>query len=192
MAPSDGVELMNMVRTAASYDDGPIAFRYPRGATAGEELPSRGALLELGKGRILHQGGDIAILSLGAHLEECIKTAQLLAQHHIKTTIADARFAKPLDVDLIRQLVRHHRVLLTVEQGARGGFGSMVLHQLANDGLLDGRCQVRCVTLPDEFIDQDKPELMYRQAGMSAEHMAQMVVRTFLGNNDDGMTRARA
>ncbi len=172
MAASDEAELMHMVRTAAAYDDGPIAFRYPRGEGEGVTMPDRGALIEIGKGRIVQEGSDIALLSFGAHLGECRKAADLLEMQGIDVTIADARFAKPLDRDLIRQLVRNHRAVVTIEQGARGGFGAMVLHDLANDGLLDGRCQIRTVTLPDRFIDQAAPDAMYADAGMTATDIA--------------------
>ncbi|MEY1557233.1 1-deoxy-D-xylulose-5-phosphate synthase [Yoonia sp. R2331] len=172
MAASDEAELMHMVRTAAAYDDGPIAFRYPRGEGEGVTMPDRGALIEIGKGRIVQEGSDIALLSFGAHLGECRKAADLLEMQGIDVTIADARFAKPLDRDLIRQLVRNHRAVVTIEQGARGGFGAMVLHDLANYGLLDGRCQIRTVTLPDRFIDQAAPDAMYADAGMTATDIA--------------------
>jgi len=172
MAAADELELMHMVRTAAAFDDGPIAFRYPRGEGVGLELPERGEVLEIGKGRIVLEGGDIAILSFGAHLAECRKAAEKLALQGVTTTIADARFAKPLDHALIRQLVRNHKALITVEQGAQGGFGAMVLHYLANDGLLDGRCAVRTMTLPDRYIDQAAPDAMYADAGLTAVDIA--------------------
>jgi 1-deoxy-D-xylulose-5-phosphate synthase len=142
MAAADEVELLHMVRTAASYDDGPIAFRYPRGEGEGLEMPERGSILEIGKGRIVAEGSDVALLSFGAHLGECRKAAALLEAQGVSTTIADARFAKPLDKALIRQLLRHHRAVITVEQGSVGGFGAMVLHMAANEGLLGGgaRC----------------------------------------------------
>jgi 1-deoxy-D-xylulose-5-phosphate synthase len=172
MAAGDELELMHMVRTAAAYDHGPIAFRYPRGSGAGLTLPERGEIIEIGKGRIVQEGSDVAILSFGAHLGECHKAAQQLAAQGVSVTIADARFAKPLDRALIRQLLRHHRALVTVEQGAQGGFGAMVLHDLANDGLLDGRCQVRTMTLPDRYIDHAAPDVMYAEAGLTAVDIA--------------------
>ncbi len=172
MGAADEAELMHMVRTAAIYDEGPIAFRYPRGEGEGVTLPDRGAVIEIGKGRIVQDGEDIALLSFGAHLGETRKAADMLAAQGLGVTIADARFAKPLDRDLIRQLLRHHKALVTIEQGARGGFGAMVLHDLANDGLLDGRCQLRTVTLPDRFIDQAAPDAMYADAGMTATDIA--------------------
>jgi 1-deoxy-D-xylulose-5-phosphate synthase len=172
MAAGDELELMHMVRTAAAYDDGPIAFRYPRGEGVGLELPERGEIIEFGKGRIVQQGSDVAILSFGAHLDECRKAARQLEAQGVSVTIADARFAKPLDRALIRQLLRHHKALVTVEQGAQGGFGAMVLHDLANDGLLDGRCQVRTMTLPDRYIDHAAPDVMYAEAGLTAVDIA--------------------
>jgi len=172
MAAGDELELMHMVRTAAAYDEGPIAFRYPRGEGVGIDLPERGKLIEIGKGRIVQEGSDVAILSFGAHLAECCKAAETLAAQGVSTTIADARFAKPLDRALIRQLLRNHKALITVEQGSRGGFGAMVLHDLANDGLLDGRCQVRTMTLPDRYIDHASPDAMYADAGLTAVDIA--------------------
>jgi 1-deoxy-D-xylulose-5-phosphate synthase len=172
MACADEVELVHMVATAAAYDDGPIAFRYPRGEGEGLTLPEQGEVLELGRGRIVAEGADIALLSFGAHLGECRRAAQVIQSRGLSVTIADARFAKPLDRALIRQLLRHHRALITVEQGAQGGFGALVLHDLANDGLLDGRCQVRTMTLPDRFIDQAAPDVMYADAGLSAVDIA--------------------
>ena len=172
MAAADELELMHMVRTAAAYDDGPIAFRYPRGEGVGIDLPERGNLIEIGKGRIVEQGSDVALLSFGAHMVECQRAAEQLAAQGVSATIADVRFAKPLDRDLIRQLLRHHKALVTIEQGARGGFGAMVLHDLANDGLLDGRCQLRTMTLPDRYIDQASPAAMYADAGLTAVDIA--------------------
>ncbi len=172
MAAGDEVELMHMVATAAAYDAGPIAFRYPRGEGEGHVMPERGSVLEIGKGRIVKEGSDIALLSFGAHLGESLRAAKLMEARGVSVTVADARFAKPLDHALIRQLLRHHRALVTIEQGAQGGFGAMVLHSLANDGLLDGRCQVRTMTLPDRFIDHAAPDAMYADAGMTATDIA--------------------
>ncbi len=177
MAAADELELMHMVRTAAEYDAGPIAFRYPRGEGVGLELPERGEVLEIGKGRILQDGSDVAILSFGAHLAECQKAAEKLAAQGVTATIADARFAKPLDHALIRQLIRHHKALITVEQGAQGGFGAMVLHYLANEGLLDGRCAIRTMTLPDRYIDHAAPDAMYAEAGLTAVDIAAMAMQ---------------
>ena len=135
-------------------------------------MPERGEVLEIGKGRVLQNGSDVAILSFGTHLGECRKATALLESNGASVTLADARFAKPLDMDLIRSLVKGHKALLTVEQGAQGGFGAMVLHALANEGLLDGRCQMRTVTLPDRYIDQAAPDAMYAEAGMTAVDIA--------------------
>ncbi|MEM8571226.1 MAG: 1-deoxy-D-xylulose-5-phosphate synthase [Pseudomonadota bacterium] len=169
MAAADEAELVRMVATAAAYEDGPSAFRYPRGAGLGVPLPEEGEPLEIGRGRVLQEGSDVAILSLGAHLSECMVAAQSLAENDgLSVTLADARFAKPLDTGLIGQLARHHRVLITVEQGATGGFGAQVLHHLANTGQLDGALRVRTLTLPDRFIDQASPGEMYADAGLTA------------------------
>ena len=172
MAAADEAELVHMVATAAAHDSGPIAFRYPRGEGEGVEIPDMGEALEIGKGRIIQDGSDIAILSFGAHLGESRRAAKMLEANGISVTIADARFAKPLDHALIRQLAKQHRVLMTVEQGAQGGFGAMVLHFLANEGLLDGHLAVRTMTLPDRFIDQATPDAMYADAGLTATDIA--------------------
>jgi 1-deoxy-D-xylulose-5-phosphate synthase len=161
-----------MVATAAAHDAGPIAFRYPRGEGAGVEMPERGQVLEIGRGRVLREGADVAILCFGAHLAECLAAADLLAQQGVSATVADARFAKPLDEALIAQLARHHAALVTVEQGARGGFGAQVLEHMANAGLLDGRLRLRTMTLPDRFIDQGSPKEMYEWAGLTAADIA--------------------
>jgi 1-deoxy-D-xylulose-5-phosphate synthase len=167
MAAADEAELVDMVATAAAHDEGPIAFRYPRGEGVGVEMPVRGRLLQIGRGRIMREGTDAAILSYGAHLSECLAAAEDLAEAGISVTVADARFAKPLDTALIDQLVRHHGTVVTVEQGAQGGFGAMVLHHLANAGLLEGGTSLRTMTLPDRFIDHAGPEAMYRDAGLT-------------------------
>jgi len=172
MACADEAELVHMMATAAAWDEGPIALRYPRGEGDGVTMPERGTVLEIGKGRIVQEGSDIAILSFGAHLGECRKAALLIAAQGLSVTLADARFAKPLDRALIRQLWRHHRALITVEQNAQGGFGALVLHDLAQDGLLDGRCAIRTMTLPDRFIDHAAPDVMYADAGLSALDIA--------------------
>ncbi|MGB1264288.1 MAG: 1-deoxy-D-xylulose-5-phosphate synthase [Nereida ignava] len=171
MAAADEAELKHMVATAAAFDDGPIAFRYPRGEGVGVAMPDA-KILEIGKGRVVSQGSDVALLSFGAHLSECSKAAEELATHGISCTVADARFAKPLDHDLIRQLASHHRALITIEQGSEGGFGAMVLHYLANSGLLDGKLAMRTMTLPDRFIDQASPAAMYADAGLTAVDIA--------------------
>ncbi|MGH6736377.1 MAG: 1-deoxy-D-xylulose-5-phosphate synthase [Methyloceanibacter sp.] len=166
MAAADEAELMHMVATAAAIDDGPSAFRYPRGEGAGIPLPERGTPLDLGKGRIVREGSAVALLSFGARLAECLAAADELAGYGLPATVADARFAKPLDMELLRQLARHHEVLIAVEEGASGGFGAQVLQALAAEGLLDRGLKVRTLTLPDRFIEQDKPNLMYAEAGL--------------------------
>jgi 1-deoxy-D-xylulose-5-phosphate synthase len=171
MAAADEAELKHMVATAAAFDDGPIAFRYPRGEGVGVAMPDA-KILEIGKGRVVSQGSDVALLSFGAHLSECTKAAEELATHGISCTVADARFAKPLDHDLVRELASNHRALITIEQGSEGGFGAMVLHYLANSGLLDGKLAVRTMTLPDRFIDQASPAAMYADAGLTAIDIA--------------------
>ena len=168
MAAGDEAELMHMVATAADYDDGPISFRFPRGNGTGVTLPERGEILEIGKGRIVAEGTDVAILSFGAHLFEVEQAAMLLAKSGISVTIADARFAKPLDTDLILQLAQNHEVLVTVEQGSVGGFGAMVLHHLAATGQLDNGLKIRTLTLPDVFIDHGSPAEMYQAAGLTS------------------------
>ena len=172
MAAADEAELVHMVATAAAYDEGPIAFRYPRGEGVGAEMPERGEPLPIGKGRIVQEGDDVALLSFGAHLSECREAARLLEAQGVSVTIADARFAKPLDRRMIFQLARHHRALITVEQGAQGGFGAMVLHALADAGAFDRGLAVRTMTLPDRFIDQASPAAMYADAGLTATDIA--------------------
>jgi 1-deoxy-D-xylulose-5-phosphate synthase len=167
MGAGDEAELVHMVATAAAYDEGPIAFRYPRGEGVGVEMPARGQLLEIGRGRVVREGTGVAILSFGAHLSECLKAAEDLGAAGVSVTVADARFAKPLDTGLIAQLARHHEVLITVEQGATGGFGAHVLHHLANSGGLDRGLKVRTMTLADRFIDHGSPEAMYADAGLT-------------------------
>ena len=177
MAAADEAELALMTATAAAIDDRPSAFRYPRGEGSGVEIPQVLTPLEIGKGRIVREGGTVAILSFGTRLTECLMAAEQLAALGLPTTVADARFAKPLDHDLIRQLARHHEVLITIEEGAVGGFGAFVLHFLASDGLLDRGLKVRTLTLPDLFQEHDKPELQYRLAGLDAEGIVQTVLQ---------------
>ncbi|AOF88943.1 1-deoxy-D-xylulose-5-phosphate synthase [Sinorhizobium sp. RAC02] len=166
MAAADEAELKHMVRTAAAYDDGPISFRYPRGEGVGVEMPVRGEILEIGKGRVVKQGTKVALLSFGTRLADCLLAAEDLDAAGLSTTVADARFAKPLDHDLIRQLARHHEVLITIEEGAVGGFGSHVLQFLAMEGLLDHGLKVRPLVLPDIWMEQAKPDAMYAKAGL--------------------------
>jgi 1-deoxy-D-xylulose-5-phosphate synthase len=166
MAAADEAELKHMVRTAAAYDDGPISFRYPRGEGVGVDMPARGEILPIGKGRVVKQGSKVALLSFGTRLADCMLAAEDLDAAGLSTTVADARFAKPLDHDLIRQLARHHEVLITIEEGAVGGFGSHVLQFLAMEGRLDHGLKVRPLVLPDIWMEQAKPEAMYAKAGL--------------------------
>ncbi|MCC7268740.1 MAG: 1-deoxy-D-xylulose-5-phosphate synthase, partial [Caulobacteraceae bacterium] len=172
MAPADEAELAHAVATAVAIDDRPSAFRYPRGEGTGVVIPDLADPLEIGKGRIVREGTAVAILSLGTRLAESLKAADLLAARGLSTTVADARFAKPLDLDLLLRLAREHEALITVEEGAVGGFGSFVLQALAQAGVLDRGLKVRSLVLPDIFQDQDKPEAMYAQAGLDAEGIA--------------------
>jgi 1-deoxy-D-xylulose-5-phosphate synthase len=158
-----------MVATAVAIDDRPSALRYPRGEGRGIALPEEGKPLEIGKGRIVREGTKVAILSYGTRLGECLKAADELAAQGLSTTVADARFAKPLDIDLILRLAREHEVLLTIEEGSIGGFGSFTLQALAEHGVLDRGLKVRSLVLPDLFIDQDSPNAMYAQAGLDAK-----------------------
>jgi 1-deoxy-D-xylulose-5-phosphate synthase len=172
MAAGDEADLCHMIATAVVHDTGPLAFRYPRGEGIGVEMPERGQPLPLGKGRILRQGSDVALLSFGAHLSEVLAAAEQLAAEGIEATVADARFAKPLDTDLIRRLIAGHRALITVEQGSTGGFGALVLHHLAASGQLERGRAIRTMTLPDCFIDQASPAQMYASAGLTAADIA--------------------
>ena len=164
MAAADEAELKHMVRTAAAYDGGPISFRYPRGEGIGVDLPERGEILQIGKGRIVKQGSKVALLSFGTRLADSLLAAEDLDAAGLSTTVADARFAKPLDHDLIRQLARHHEILITVEEGAVGGFGSHVVQFLAMEGLLDNGLKIRTLVMPDLWMDQAKPEVMNAKA----------------------------
>ncbi len=184
MAASDEAELVHMVATAASIDDRPSAFRYPRGEGPGVKLPSQGVPLEIGKGRILREGSAVALLSFGARLAECLRAGEQLAGFGLSTTVADARFAKPLDLDLLRQLARYHEVLVTIEDGGIGGFGSHVLQALTQDGLLDSGLKVRSLVLPDHFIEQNKPAAMYAEAGLDADGITASVIAV-LGKDID-------
>jgi 1-deoxy-D-xylulose-5-phosphate synthase len=168
MAAADEADLVHMVATAAAHDSGPIAFRFPRGDGVGVDLPRVGEPLPIGRGRILREGERIAILSYGTRLAEALKAANELEARGLSTTVADARFAKPLDFDLVMRLAREHEILITIEEGAVGGFGSHVLQALANKGALDNGPKVRVMTLPDLFIEHDKPDIMYARAGLDA------------------------
>ena len=183
MAAADEAELIHMIATAARIDDRPSAFRYPRGEGAGVELPERGVPLELGRGRVLREGSRIALLSFGARLQECSRAAEELEAKGLSTTVADARFSKPLDRDLILALARNHEVLITVEEGAVGGFSSHVLHLLAHEGELDRGLKIRPMVFPDVFIDQDSPAKMYDVAAMNAPHIVAQALQA-LGRTD--------
>jgi len=178
MAAADEAELTRMVATAAEIDDRPSAFRYPRGEGTGVEIPANPEPLEIGKGRIIREGSGVAILSFGARLSEVLESADSLAGFGLTPTIADARFAKPLDEDLITRLAKEHEVLITIEEGARGGFGAFVLHFLAESGALDSGLKIRTMTLPDLFQDQDSPYAMYETAGLNAKHVTAKVLET--------------
>ena len=178
MAAADEAELVHMVATATAHDSGPIAFRYPRGDGVGVDMPERGEVLEIGKGRVLREGERVALLSLGTRLAECLKAAEDLASRGLSTTVADARFAKPIDTTLVELLARTHEVLVTVEEGSSGGFGAAVLRHLSEAGLLDKGLRVRVMTLPDLFLDQDKPERLYANAGLDAKGIVAKVLAT--------------
>jgi len=171
MAAGDEAELVHMVATAAAIDDAPSAFRYPRGEGMGVELPPRGTPLEIGRGRVLSEGTKVAVLSLGGRLAEATQATDELASRGLSTTLADARFAKPLDTDLIRRFAAEHEVMITVEEGSAGGFAAHVMQHLAAEGLFDGGLRFRPMVLPDLFLDQDKPELQYATAGLDARHI---------------------
>ena len=175
MAASDEAELRHMVRTAAEYDEGPISFRYPRGDGVGVDMPERGSFLEIGKGRIVKEGTRVALLSFGTRLQECLAAAAELDASGLSTTVADARFAKPLDANLIKRLAENHEILITVEEGAVGGFGSHVLHYLAMNGHLDRGLKVRPLVLPDAYVDQASPAKMYANAGLDATGIVRTV-----------------
>ena len=189
MAAADEAELARMTATAAAIDDGPSAFRYPRGEGIGIAIPERPEPLEIGRGRILKEGGSVAILSFGGRLQEALKAAEELAARGLGTTVADARFCKPLDRDLVRRLAREHEVLITVEEGAIGGFASHVMHFLAHEGLLDNGVKLRPMILPDRFIDHDKPERQYELAGLVAADMVATALSA-LGQSREQPVRA--
>jgi 1-deoxy-D-xylulose-5-phosphate synthase len=175
MAAADEAELTHMVATAAAYDQGPIAFRFPRGEGTGVELPDFGRILPIGKGRVVREGTSVALLCFGTRLAECLMAADALARHGVSCTVADARFAKPLDEELLLRLARHHEALITVEEGSAGGFGSQVLHALARHGALDTGLIIRTLTLPDIYQDHDKPDRMYAEAGLDAAGITRAV-----------------
>jgi 1-deoxy-D-xylulose-5-phosphate synthase len=185
MAAADEADLAAMIATACEIDDRPSAFRYPRGDGVGVEIPELAAPLEIGRGRIVREGTTVALLSFGTRLQETLKAADILAAHGVSATVADARFAKPLDHDLIIRLVREHEALITVEEGAMGGFGAFVLQFLAEQGALDAGLRIRTLHLPDVFQDQDSPAAQYAQAGLDAEHIAAAALKAL------GVARAR-
>ena len=189
MAAADEAELAHMVATAAAIDDRPSAFRFPRGEGAGVQMPEAGIPLEIGKGRVIQEGSRVAILSFGTRLQECLKASEALALRGIKPTIADARFAKPLDYDLIRNLVSNHEALITVEEGSVGGFGSHVMQFLADDGAFDTGLKIRSMVFPDTFIDHNSPTKMYEVAGMNAPQIEAKVLEV-LGIAQIGAARA--
>ncbi|ANK90448.1 MULTISPECIES: 1-deoxy-D-xylulose-5-phosphate synthase [Rhizobium] len=177
MAAADEAELKHMVRTAAAYDAGPISFRYPRGEGVGVDMPARGEILQIGKGRIVKEGTKVALLSFGTRLADCLLAAEDLEAAGLSTTVADARFAKPLDHDLIRQLARHHEMLITVEEGSVGGFGSQVMQYLSSEGLLDNGLKIRSLVMPDMWMEQAKPEAMNAHAGLDRAGIVSTVFR---------------
>jgi 1-deoxy-D-xylulose-5-phosphate synthase len=185
MAAADEAELVHMVSTAVAIDDRPSALRYPRGEGLGVPMPAEGKPLEIGKGRIVREGSKIALFSFGARLGECLKAADELAAYGLSTTVADARFAKPLDIDLLLRLAREHEVLLTIEEGSIGGFGAFVMQALAEHGVLDRGLKVRSMLLPDVFIDQDSPNAMYAKAGLDTKSIVAKAFQA-LGQNIQG------
>ncbi|MGV9008841.1 1-deoxy-D-xylulose-5-phosphate synthase [Brevundimonas sp.] len=190
MAAADEADLAAMIATSLEVDDRPSAFRYPRGDGVGVEIPELSAPLEIGKGRIVREGTSVAILSLGTRLQESLKAADLLAARGVSTTVADARFAKPLDAELILRLAREHECLITVEEGAMGGFGAFVLQLLAEKGALDTGLKIRTLHLPDIFQDQDTPAAMYATAGLNADHIAVAALQALGVGADRGAVRA--
>ncbi|ARU16886.1 1-deoxy-D-xylulose-5-phosphate synthase [Croceicoccus marinus] len=191
MAAADEAELAHMTYTAACHDSGPIAFRYPRGAGTGVPMPEQPERLEIGKGRIVRKGSKIAVLSLGTRLAEALKAADQLEAKGLSTTVADLRFAKPLDEDMIRRLIASHEVVVTVEEGAIGGLGAHVLTMASDEGLLDAGLKIRTMRLPDQFQDHDSPERQYDAAGLNAPHIVDTVLKA-LRHNSAGVEEARA
>jgi 1-deoxy-D-xylulose-5-phosphate synthase len=179
MAASDEAELVHMVATAAAHGSGPIALRYPRGEGVGVALPERGQVLPIGKGRVVREGKEVAILSLGTRLQAALAAADQLSGKGISCTVADARFAKPIDTDLVRRLIRNHGMLVTVEEGSVGGFGAQVLQYVANESLLRPGLEIRTMTLPDVFQEHDDPARQYETAGLAANDIARVVAAHF-------------
>jgi len=190
MAAADEADLVHMVATQVAIDDRPSALRYPRGDGVGIEMPEFGVPLEIGKGRILREGTSVALLSYGGRLQECFKAADMLAAQGLTPTVADARFAKPLDTNLVLRLAKEHEVLITIEEGAIGGFGAYVLQTLAEHGALDAGLKVRCMVLPDSFIDQDSPAAMYAKAGLDAKGIVAKVFEA-LGRDQNRLSATR-
>jgi 1-deoxy-D-xylulose-5-phosphate synthase len=190
MAAADEADMKHMVITMAAYNDGPIALRYPRGEGLGVEMPEKGEVLPIGRGRVLREGTAVALLSYGTRLGECLKAADVLAARGLSTTVADARFAKPLDRDLVLRLARTHDVLLTVEEGSTGGFGAMVLHLLSAEGVLDNGLKIRTMVLPDTYIDHDTPQRQYDEAGLNAPQIVAQALSA-LGMHDGDITLDR-
>ena len=181
MAASDEAELVRMVSTSVAYDNGPIAFRYPRGEGIGIEIPEVGEILEIGKGRIVKEGKKLAILSFGTILKDVLLASDVLSDYGMNVTIADARFAKPLDVNLIKNLAENHEYILTIEEGSIGGFGSHVINYLSENGFLDQNLKIRSMHFPDIFIDQATPSEMYEKAGMNSEKIVKKILN-FVNN----------
>jgi 1-deoxy-D-xylulose-5-phosphate synthase len=191
MAAADEAELVHMVATQVAIDDRPSALRYPRGEGLGVPMPEQGIPLEIGKGRVLREGTSVALFCYGGRLGECLKAADELKALGLPATVADARFAKPLDTDLLLRLAREHEVLIAIEEGSIGGFGATVLQTLAENGMLDGGLKVRAMMLPDVFIDQDSPAAMYATAGLDAGSIVAKVFEA-LGKNAAAETIKRA
>jgi 1-deoxy-D-xylulose-5-phosphate synthase len=192
MAPSDEVELVHMVHTMALHDSGPSAVRYPRGNGLGLTLPEVPQRLEIGKGRVVKDGKKVAILSLGTRLEEAMKAADILEARGLSTTVADLRFAKPLDEELIRRLLTSHEVAITVEEAAIGGLGAHVLTMASDQGLIDAGLKLRTLRLPDTFQDHDKPEKQIEQAGLDAAGIVDTVLKALRHNSAGVVEGARA
>jgi 1-deoxy-D-xylulose-5-phosphate synthase len=193
MAPSDEVELAHMVATAAAFDEGPIALRFPRGEGLGEQpVPARGSVLESGRGRVLREGSTVALLSYGTRLAEALRASEELASHGLSCTVADARFAKPLDTALVERLAREHAVLVTLEEGSACGFGALVMQHLAWQGALDRGLKIRPMCLPDRFIDHDTPINQYNQAGLNAQQIVQNVLQALGDDRGAAIAPARA
>ncbi|MEY3552045.1 MAG: 1-deoxy-D-xylulose-5-phosphate synthase, partial [Pseudomonadota bacterium] len=192
MAPSDEAELIDAVATAVAHDKGPIAFRYPRGEGTGVAMPEKGTAWEIGRGRILQRGNNVALLSLGTRLTEACFAAERLAEIGLSVTIADARFAKPLDCDLLHDLAATHDLLVTIEEGSSGGFGAAVLHELSDKGYLDGPLKIRTMRLPDSFIEQDTPQQMIHEAGLDADAIVQTVLAAIETRSEKGARRRKS